>query len=144
MIVVILFVFAAFNRCSQISSLSGKYVNEQDKSEYFKFSGESTVVLHTGGNKVTGTYSIYEDAVMLIFGSGDKAERVILGIKNKNTLIYNGVGVAFVKRTFWNYYWKWYLLWSSIISVIWFLVKKIFVEHKGIKEIISDIDEEVG
>lgn len=111
----IIFILLVFNGCGQISSFSGKYVNEQNKSEYLKFSGESTVDLYSDGRKTTGTYFIYNDAVMVTFGSGDNIESTIFAIKNKNTLIYNGVGVAYVKKTFWNYYWKKILLLIFIV-----------------------------
>lgn len=117
-IIVVIFMLITFTGCGQVKSLSGKYVNEQDSSEYLKFSGESTVVLCADGEKITGTYSIYKDAAMLMFGSGDNVESVILGIKNKNTLILNIVGVAYVKKTFWNYYWKKILLYGTIGFIV--------------------------
>lgn len=140
-IIVVIIILAVFNRCSQISSLSGTYVNEQDSSEYLKFSGESTVTLHADGKKYTGTYSIYDNAVMLTFSSNDDIESVVLEIKSKKVLS-TIMGLAYVKRTFWNYYWKRWLLWSFILSVAYYLFKKIFLEHKGINDIAKEIKDE--
>ncbi len=118
LIIVVIIVLAIFNGCSQVTSLSGKYVNEQDSSEYLKFSGESTVEFSADGEKMTGTYSIVEDTVMLVFGTGENAAIRFFAIRDKNTLIYNLFGVAYVKRTFGNYYWKTILLFCTIGSVI--------------------------
>lgn len=139
--IVVILILAAFTRCGQITKLSGKYVNEQDKSEYLKFSGESTVVLHTDGKNYKGTYDIYENALMLTFNTNDKIENEIMEIRDKKVLL-TLTDVAFVKRTFWNYYWKIWLLVTCIISAASFLYKRIVKEQKGLKDIIKDIKDE--
>lgn len=118
LIIVVLVVLAVFSGCGRITSLSGKYVNEQDSSQYLKFSGESTVVFCTDGEKMTGTYSIAENAVMLVFGAGENVTMEFFAIKDKNTLIYNLFGVAYTKRTLWNYYWKKIFLYGTIGLII--------------------------
>lgn len=140
-IIIVIIVLVAFSGCGQVSSLSGKYINEQDKSEYLKFSGESTVKLHIEGMDYTGTYSILDNAVFLTFGQGDDAGIVVLEIKKKDVLLSLN-GLAYVKKTFWNHYWKIYLFISVVIEIIYFLFKKIIIEHKGVKDIIKDIEDE--
>lgn len=141
-IIVVIIILATFSGCGQTSRLSGKYVNEQDSSRYLKFSGESTVTLHTDGVDYIGTYSILDNALMLTFASNDNMESVVLEIKSKKVLS-TLMGLAYVKRTFWNYYWKRWLLWSFIFSVASFLIKKIFIEHKGIRDIAKEIYDEL-
>lgn len=141
MIVAIFILVAFMAGCGQVSSLSGKYVNEQDKNEYFKFSDESTVEMYSGGHKVTGTYFIYTDAVMCTFGSGDNAYYEVFEIKAKDTLIYNGIGVAFVKKTFWNYYWKRFLLLCLVIYGTLFVINFIKNLRKNGYHIGKAIDE---
>lgn len=142
-IIIVIIVLVAFSGCGQVSSLSGKYINEQDKSEYLKFSGESTVKLHIEDMDYTGTYSILDNAVFLTFGQGDDTGIVVLEIKKKDVLLSLN-GLAYVKKTFWNHYWKIYLFISVVIEIIYFLFKKIIIEHKGVKDIIKDIEDEVA
>lgn len=140
-VIIVIIVLAAFSRCGQVSSLSGKYTNEQDKSEYLKFSGESTVKLHTAGKDYTGTYRIHDNAVWLTFDQGDNIGLTVLEIKKKNVLLTLG-GTAYVRKTFWNHYWKIWLLISVVVETVYFLFKKIVIEHKGVKDIIKDIEDE--
>lgn len=114
LIIAVIVVLVILSGCGQVTSLSGKYVNEQNNSEYLKFSGETTVVFRADGEKITGTYSIVGDTVMLVFGAGENTTLEFFAIKDKNTLIYNLYGVAYVKRTFWNYYWKKILIFGTI------------------------------
>lgn len=139
--IVIMIILATFTGCGRVSSLSGKYVNEQDKSEYFKFSGESTVEMHSGNQKITGTYFIYSDAVICTFGSGDNSDSIMFVMKNKSTLIYNGVGVAFVKKTFFNFYWKVLALLIIIVYGIMFIINFIKNLKKNDYNVSKAIDE---
>lgn len=140
-VMLVLFILVAFSGCGQVKSLSGKYVNEQDKNEYLKFSGESTVEMYSDGEKITGTYFIYADAVWSTFGSGDKAKSELFAIKNKSTLIYNGVGVAFVKKTFWNYYWKKLVLITVVMYGVLFIINLIKSLKKNGKNLGKAINE---
>lgn len=151
LIIVVIIGILVFSGCGQIKSLSGKYINEQDSSSYLKFSGESTVVFCTDGEKVTGTYSIAGNAVMLAFGTGEDAAIEFLAIKNRSTLIYNLFGVAYVKRTFLNYYWKRILLFGTIGFIILGIIGNIIDKKEkkngkstGNKEGLKAIGEELA
>ena len=130
LVIVVIIGILVFSGCGKVTSLSGKYINEQDSSDYVKFSGESTAVFCIDGDKKTGTYSIAGDAVMLAFGSGENVEMEFFAIKNKNTLIYNIFGVAYVKRTFLNYYWKRILLFGAIGFVILSIIGNILIKKE--------------
>lgn len=100
--------------------LSGTYVSELDKEQYLKFSGESKVDIHLGGAKVTGSYIVLDQLVMINAGTGDA---ITLVAKDDKTL-YSGT-VAFVKQGFWKKHW-WkvvlVLVGLSIISGIYKLI----------------------
>ena len=88
--------------------LSGTYVNELDKDQYLKFSGESKVEIHLADVTVTGSYITLDHLVVINSPTGDSITMVA---KNKKTL-YAG-SVAFVKQGFWKKHW-----WKVLLVLI--------------------------
>ncbi len=91
--------------CGRVK-FSGTYVNEHDKKEKFKFSGESKVTYYNHGQSLKGTYYGDNECIVITFGQGEDTEMIVLGVESKKVLYYKMM--AFVKKGFIERnWWKW-------------------------------------
>lgn len=105
-----------------VKKLSGKYVNENNKSEYFKFSGESKVTYHNEQGSKVGNYRIENNALIAYFEEGE--ELIFLEVKDKKTL-YEGYTTAYVKKNFLQRHWEAIVIFLVIYSIVSLVYTKI-------------------
>lgn len=129
-VIALIVVIIVFTGCGHVTSLSGKFINEQNSNEWIKFSGKSVATIHADDINITGTYLISDDVVMITIVTEDSTDSLLLAIEDKYTLRYNLVGVAFVKKTLWNYYWKKILLYGTIGCFILGIIEDIIKRKK--------------
>lgn len=117
--------------------LSGTYVNELDKDQYLKFSGESKVEIHLDGVTVTGSFIVLDQLVMINAPTGDSITMIA---KDKKTL-YAGT-TAFVKQGFWKKHWWKVLLVLVGLSIISGIYK--LITGRDLGDDLEDLGEKVA
>lgn len=107
-LVLIMLLAISVSGCGKIK-FSGTYVNEHDRKEKFKFSGESKVTYYYHGQSQKGTYVSSNDCIIITFGQGEDAQTIALIVDSKKVLYYNMM--AFVKKGYIERnWWKWLIV----------------------------------
>lgn len=120
-LVLVMILAVSVSGCGRIK-LSGTYVNEHDKKEKFKFSGESKVTYYNKDGHVDGTYYGDKDSVIATFGQGENATIAVLSVDSKKVLYYNMM--AFVKKGFIERNWYKFLLLGAAFTIIEAIYKR--------------------
>lgn len=105
-----------------VKKLSGTYVNELDRKNYLKFSGKSKVTLHNENGKITGSYRIKDDLLVLYFDT-EEGTMAWLEIEDKKTL-YDGM-TAYVKKGFLERNWLKILIFTIVFGTVMIVYEKI-------------------
>ena len=107
--------------CGRIK-LSGTYVNEHDRKEKFKFSGESKVTYYNHGQRLEGTYFGDNESIIITFGQGEDAQMIVLMVDSKKVLYYKMM--AFVKKGYIERnWWKW-LIAGAVYTIVVAIYKR--------------------
>lgn len=113
--VLIMLLAVSLSGCGKIK-FSGTYVNEHDRKEKFKFSGESKVTYYNHGQRIKGTYFGDNDCIVITFGQGDDAHMMVLMVESKKVLYYNMM--AFVKKGYIERnWWKWLIAGAAYLII---------------------------
>ncbi len=119
--VLIMLLAVCLSGCGK-TKISGTYVNEHDRKEKFKFSGESKVTYYNHGQRIKGAYFGDDDCIVITFGQGDDAQMIVLAVESKKVLYYNMM--AFVKKGYIERnWWKW-LIAGAVFSIVEAIYKR--------------------
>lgn len=137
-ITLIMLIMVTLSGCGEVK-LSGTYVDEDNKDNYFKFSGENNVSLYSEQGHIDGTYYIIDDAAILYFDSEPEFNTLILEIKN-NRKVYL-LSTAFVKQGFLKRNWGKILIGILILGVIIRIYEK--TTGRNIEDDLDKADEKL-
>ncbi len=131
-LVLIMLLAISLSGCGRIK-LSGTYVNEHDRKEKFKFSGESKVTYYNHGQRLKGTYYGDNESIIITFGQGEDTQMIVLMVESKKVLYYNMM--AFVKKGYLERnWWKW-----LIAGAVYTIVTSIYKRKTG-RDLEEDLD----
>lgn len=130
-LILLIVLMVSVSGCGRVK-LSGTYVNEHDREEKFKFSGESKVTYYNKNESMDGSYQGSGKSIIAVFGQGDDTTMEFLTIENKKVLYYNSM--AFVKKGFIERYWHIAL----IIGVAYCIITAIYKKKTG-----RDLEEDL-
>ena len=120
-IVLVMILMISLSGCGRIK-ISGTYVNEHDKKEKFKFSGESKVTYYNKDGRIEGTYYGNRNGIVVTLGEGENETVAFLTVENKKVLYYDMM--AFVKKGFIERNWYKFLFLGAAYSIVAAIYKR--------------------
>ena len=135
--VVLMALMVMLSSCGESNSLSGKYVNAGDNTEYLEFSGKNSFELYKNGKmSMYGSYKISGDILTLSFDLGSSWSDLSCKLnKSKNTIYFDGTsyikggtdaaGNIVEEKGFWAKHWPKFVIGFIVLGVIGMIYNKV-------------------
>lgn len=134
--ILIMLLAISLSGCGRIK-FSGTYVNEHDRKEKFKFSGESKVTYYNHGQQLKGTYFGDKESIIITFGQGEDMQMIVLMVESKKVLYYKMM--AFVKKGYLERnWWKW-LIAGAVYAAVEAIYKRKTGRNLGDEQLVRQV-----